>query len=60
MSEYPIKGDKVVSNKPESPPRVVVTNVDSDNDLIEIRTADGACGSHIRLEKFESDYTKVE
>ena len=58
MNEYPKVGDKVVSKQPESPARVVVTKVE--NGLIEIRTADGACGSHMGVEKFNSDYRKVE
>ena len=60
MINYPNVGDKVVSNQPESLPRVVVVKVDPANDLIEIRTADGACGSHVGLKRFESNYTKAD
>ena len=60
MTNYPNEGDRVASKKPQTSPRVVVTNVDRENDLIEIRTADGACGSHIKLEKFNADYTEVK
>ena len=59
MTNYPNKGDKVVFNKADSPPREVV-KVDPADDLIEIRSSDGGFGSHVRLKTFEADYTKVE
>ena len=59
MTNYPTKGDKVVYNKTDCPPREVVS-VSIVNDLIKISSPGGGFESNVSLEKFNTDYTKVE
>lgn len=59
MINYPNKGDKVIFNKTDCPPREVV-KVSTVDDLIKISSPDGGFESNVSLEKFNADYTKVE